>query len=454
MTEVFDLPDLGEGLPDAEIVRWFVKVGDVVEAEQPIVEMETAKAVVEVTSPQSGRIIKLHGEEGDLIETGTPLVTFGNAEEFRSIQEASGSEEQSAEESAAGVKPEKVSVSPPVLALARKLKVDLNRLMEISDGKTITLADVRKAAEEKTAVLEEGASAQAEPMESVIHSNTISIDFGKGVRAAPRVRAAAKQSGLDISTLKSTGHQDNVTLKDIHNKRVHRPATQASGSGEYRLPQRTQEVTGKPMPIRGERRSMALNMAKARDTTVNTMISEKADISAWPEKTDVSVRLLRAVTAACMVEPSLNAWFNGEKLERTLHKVVNIGIAVDSPHGLSVPVIRNTENRSNEELRAELNRLREAVYSKTIKPQELQNATITLSNFGMIAGLYATPIVIPPQVAIVATGRIMEELKFAEQGIINARYIPVSLSFDHRGATGGDAARFLAAFVADLSLPY
>lgn len=451
MTEVFDLPDLGEGLPDAEIVRWFIKVGDVVEAEQPIVEMETAKAVVEVTSPQSGRIIKLHGEEGDVIETGTPLVTFGNAEEFRSAQKETSAEEKTVEDTDA-VKLEKISVSPPVLALARKLKVDLGKLMETGDRKTITLADVRKAAEEKTAVAEN--SAKVEPAENSVGSNTIAIDFGKGVRAAPRVRAAARQSGLDIGTLKSTGHQDNVTLKDIHNKRVHRPASQATGSGEYRLPQRTQEVTGKPLPIRGERRSMALNMAKARDNTVNTMITEKAEISAWPEKTDVSARLLRAVTAACMVEPSLNAWFDGQKLERTLHKVVDIGIAVDSPHGLSVPVIRGAENLSNEALRAELNRLREAVYSKTIKPQELQNATITLSNFGMIAGLYATPIVIPPQVAIVATGRIMEELKLTDQGIVNARFIPVSLSFDHRGATGGDAARFLAAFVADLSLPY
>jgi pyruvate dehydrogenase E2 component (dihydrolipoamide acetyltransferase) len=451
MTEVFDLPDLGEGLPDAEIVRWFVKVGDVVEAEQPIVEMETAKAVVEVTSPQSGRIIKLHGQEGDVIETGTPLVTFGNAEEFRSAQESSPLQEETGE-TESRVQTDKISFSAPVVALARKLKVDLGKLAEIKGKQAITLSDVRQAAEEQTALLE--TPSKAAPVENVTGSNTIAIDFGKGVRAAPRVRSTAKQSGLDISVLKSTGHQDNVTLKDIHNKRVHRPATQATGPGEYRLPQRTQEVTGKPMPIRGDRRSMALNMAKARDTTVNTMITEKADISAWPEKTDVSVRLLRAVTAACMVEPSLNAWFNGEKLERTLHTVVNIGIAVDSPHGLSVPVIKGAEKLSNEELRAELNRLREAVYSKTIKPQELQDATITLSNFGMIAGLFATPIVIPPQVAIVATGRIMEELKLTDQGIVNARYIPVSLSFDHRGATGGDAARFLAAFVADLSLPY
>jgi pyruvate dehydrogenase E2 component (dihydrolipoamide acetyltransferase) len=453
MSQIFELPDLGEGLPDAEIVRWFVNVGDVVEAEQLLVEMETAKAVVEVNSPQSGRITKLHGNAGDVIETGAPLVTFGNAEEFRSAQKTTDTEEEIPEARSQHVAGAKPGVSPPVQALARKLKVDLNKVEASGKNNMITLHDVRAAAEQKTAVLLAEPDVDADEV-ATASANTIAIDFGKGVRAMPRVRAAARQSGIDIGSLKATGHQDNVTLKDLQNKRVHHPATQVAGSGEYKPPKRNQEITGKPQPIRGERRSMALNMAKARDTTVNTTICEKADISAWPAKMDVSGRMLRAVTAACIVEPSLNAWFDGEKMERTLHATVDIGIAVDSPHGLSVPVIRATDSKSIEELRAELNRLREAVYAKTIKPQELQHATITLSNFGMIAGLYATPIVIPPQVAIVATGRIMEELKLTEQGVINGRFIPVSLSFDHRGATGADAARFLAAFVADLSLPY
>ena len=452
MSEVFKLPDLGEGLPDAEIVRWFIKVGDVVEAEQPIVEMETAKAVVEVNAPQSGRVLKLHGETGDVIETGAPLVTFGNAEEFRSVQNAADSEDEEEIATGAFVSEEKPKIPPQVSALARKLKVDLDQIVATGKNNTVTLSDVQNAAEQQKAV--EKLPVAEEYEEQLDITNTIAIDFGKGVRATPRVRAAAARSGIDINALKPSGHQDNITLKDVHDKRVHRPATTSLGNNDYQLPKRTQEVTGKPQPIRGERRSMALNMAKARDTTVNTTICEKADITLWLPKTDVSARLLRAVTAACLVEPSLNAWFDGQKVERTLHPNIDIGVAVDSPHGLSVPVIRSAETKTMVDLRADITHLREAVYSKTIKPEELQNATITLSNFGMIAGLYATPIVIPPQVAIVATGRIMEELKLTEHGIINARFIPVSLSFDHRGATGADAARFLAAFVADLTLPY
>ncbi len=441
---VFKLPDLGEGLPEAEIVRWFVKVGDVVEAEQPLVEMETAKAVVEVPSPESGRIANLHGEAGDIIETGAPLVTFGNAEETKSHQNSSDITADELESTAAA---KGFHAAPQVQALARKLRVNLNTIEGSGKNRTITLADVRNAA---TQTSEEKPPA----IQHSTESNTVTVNFKDRPKVAPKVRTAAQAHGIDIHQLKPSGHQDNVTLKDVQNKRVHKPSTKTIGVGKYQLPQRTQEVTGKPLPMRNERRSMALNMAKARDNTVNTTICEKADITQWPEHSDISVRLIRAVTAACMVEPSLNAWFDGEKAERTLHTAVNIGLAVDSPRGLSVPVIHNAETKSFEELRADINRLRETVYNQSIRPEELKNATITLSNFGMIAGIYATPIVTPPQVAIVATGRVLEELKLTEQGIINSRYIPVSLSFDHRGATGADAARFLAAFVADLSLPY
>jgi 2-oxoisovalerate dehydrogenase E2 component (dihydrolipoyl transacylase) len=447
---VFNLPDLGEGLPDAEIVRWFVKVGDVVEAEQPLAEMETAKAVVEVPSPQSGRIAILHGKPGDVIETGKPLVTFGNAEEFKSrtgkdhlAEDADGiSKVTSLTSSAPQVAAPQAST--PVQALARKLKVDLAGIRGSGKDDSITLADVRKAAEAAHAPEE-----AADPSERA----AIAVDFGKGVRAAPKVRAAAGAAGIDMRGLRPTGHQDNVTLADVHRKRVQQPATRIEPDS-YRLPERTQEVTGKPTPVRGERRSMALNMAKARDTIVNTTVYDTADISQWQGKTDISVRLIRAVCAAGMVEPALNAWFDGEKMERTLHQNVNVGIAVDSSHGLSVPVIHGAEGKTAQELRAALNELREAVYAKRIRPEQLQNATITLSNFGMIAGTFATPIVTPPQVAIVATGRIMQELRLTESGIVNVRHIPVSLSFDHRAVTGGDAVRFLAAFIADLSLPY
>jgi 2-oxoisovalerate dehydrogenase E2 component (dihydrolipoyl transacylase) len=438
---IFKLPDLGEGLPDAEIVRWFVKVGDVVEAEQPLAEMETAKAVVEVPSPQSGRIAILHGNPGDVIETGAPLVTFGNAEEFKSLQKPQAAPQPAEAANSAVTAVTAPQASTPVQALARKLQIDLLTVRGTGPNNAITLDDVRKA------------DVARKVKQAGEHSNTIPIDFGKGVRAAPKVRAAAAAADIDLHSLRATGHQDNVTLADVHRKRVQQPAAHLE-AGTYKLPERTQEITGKPTPLRGDRRSMALNMAKARDTIVNTTVYDMAEISLWQGKQDISVRLIRAVCAASMVEPSLNAWFDGEKMERTLHQHVSIAIAVDSSHGLSVPVIQNADSKNAQQLRQDLNDLREAVYGKKLKPEQLQGATITLSNFGMIAGTFATPIVTPPQVAIVGTGRIVQELKLTDSGIINARYIPVSLSFDHRGATGGDAVRFLAAFIADLSLPY
>jgi 2-oxoisovalerate dehydrogenase E2 component (dihydrolipoyl transacylase) len=449
---VFNLPDLGEGLPDAEIVRWFVKVGDVVEAEQPLAEMETAKAVVEVPSPFSGRIAILHGKPGDVVETGKPLVSFGNAEEFKSLttkeQPAQDTDETAISKVSAlpsAAQSASMQASTQVLALARKLKVDLATVQGSGKDNSITLADVRKTAEAAGMQIKDADQSE---------QAAVAVDFGKGVRAAPKVRATANIHGIDMRNLRPTGHQDNVTLADVQKRRVQQPETRIASPSSYKLPERTLEATGKPIPIRGERRSMALNMAKARDTIVNTTVYDMADISAWQGKQDISVRLLRAVCAASMVEPALNAWFDGEKMERTLHQHVHVAIAVDSSHGLSVPVIHNADAKTAQELRAALNELREAVYAKRIKPEQLQNPTITLSNFGMIAGTFATPIVTPPQVAIVGTGRIMQELRLTDSGIVNVRHIPVSLSFDHRGVTGGDAVRFLAAFIADLSLPY
>jgi pyruvate dehydrogenase E2 component (dihydrolipoamide acetyltransferase) len=448
--DIFKLPDLGEGLPDAEIVRWFVKIGDLVEADQILAEMETAKAVVEVPAPQSGRIVKLHGEPGDVIETGKPLVTFGNAEEFKKIQ-AVATEESAVIEKPAVFQNTGIVASAPVKALARKMKVDLQSVHGSGKDGMITLADVReKARQLRTDSHQNGKDGALSSQET----NTVAVNFAGSVRAAPRVRAYASEHGVDIRELKPTGHKDNITLKDVKSRWTSSVQSRINTSGDYRLPERTQEVTGQPQKIRGERRAMALAMAKTRDTTVNTTIYDKAYIDNWLPGSDISVRLVRATIAASMVEPSLNAWFDGENMERTMNPHVDIGIAVDSPHGLSVPVIRAAETLSPAELRAEINRLRQAVYGKTIKPEELKHPSITLSNFGMIAGLFATPIVIPPQIAIVATGRIDDELRLTNGGIIKSRYVPVSLSFDHRGATGGDAARFLAAYVADLTMPY
>ena len=148
----------------------------------------------------------------------------------------------------------------------------------------------------------------------------------------------------------------------------------------------------------------------------------------------------------------MNAWFDGENFERLLHPNVNVGIAVDSPDGLYVPVVHNADRMDMAGVRSRVQELREKIETKSLKQDDQQNATITLSNFGSIAGRYGTPVVSPPQVAILGTGRFRNELKLTDKGITNAKMLPLSLTFDHRACTGGEAARFLAAVIEDLQL--
>jgi pyruvate dehydrogenase E2 component (dihydrolipoamide acetyltransferase) len=160
--------------------------------------------------------------------------------------------------------------------------------------------------------------------------------------------------------------------------------------------------------------------------------------------------LVRAIAAACKAEPSLNAWYNAEAGERRLIPRVDLGIAVDTEGGLIVPVLRNIGERDARDLRAGLDRMRAAAAARSIPPDELRGATITLSNFGMIGGRFANLIVVPPQVAIVGAGRVSPHVVAHDGEVAVRRILPLSLTFDHRVVTGGEAARFLQALKADL----
>ncbi|HZD27493.1 MAG TPA: dihydrolipoamide acetyltransferase family protein [Xanthobacteraceae bacterium] len=360
----FILPDLGEGLEEAEIVTWHVNEGDRVVVDQPLVSVETDKAVVEVPSPWSGRIARLFGGKGDLIKVGAPLVEFaedGQGPDTGTVVGELGQGETAAPEAAApAITPARsIQVLPAVRALARKLDVDLNLVQATGPGGTITRADVERAAK---------SLAEAGPAE----------------------------------------------------------------------------------PLRGMRRAMAQRMAAAHAEVVRTTVTDEADIDGWQKGEDVTIRVVRAIAAACRAEPSLNAWYNAEAGERRLIKRVDIGIAVDTEGGLIVPVLRNVGERDARDLRAGLDRLRADAAARSIPPEELRGATITLSNFGMIGGRFANLIVVPPQVAIIGAGRIDQRVLVHEGEPAARRVLPLSLTVDHRVVTGGEAARFLVALKADL----
>jgi pyruvate dehydrogenase E2 component (dihydrolipoamide acetyltransferase) len=183
------------------------------------------------------------------------------------------------------------------------------------------------------------------------------------------------------------------------------------------------------------------------------MVSDDADIHAWLPGNDITVRLIRAIVRAAQAVPALNAWFDGENLTRTLHPHVDIGIAVDTDDGLFVPALRNADLLEPGQVREAVNRLRAQVEDRSIPGEDLKGYTISLSNFGVFAGRYATPIVVPPTVAIIAAGKGRHQMTPVMGGFESHKVIPLSLTFDHRAATGGEAARFLKVMLDDLARP-
>ena len=465
-TKQFLLPDLGEGLPDATIVEWYVKVGDIIRLDENLVSMETAKAVVDVPSPVSGKVLKLAGGAGDVIVTGTMLAEF----------EIDPNLPQRAEGQDTG------HHHGPSKGAGAHAPSDGDKVIASDEGGEISETD--KA--EPTAGREDAGTVVGAMQSSDAVRSEAAMAVG-GVKAMPAVRALARKLGVDIARVRATGADGVVTMDDVKraaadgsakagavprasaaDMRAHfeaaRPAAPAPAAQPQRTPMsaagkpmRTQppsvQASGQPEQLKGVRRNMARVMADAHAKVVPTTLVDDADLHAWIGKQDITARLIRAIVTACKTVPALNAWFDGEKLSRTLHPQVDIGIAVDTDDGLFVPALRNADMLDARGIREGINRLRAQVEDRSISATELQGYTISLSNFGMFAGRYATPVVVPPCVAIVGAGKLCHDVVAVIGGIEVHRRLPISLTFDHRACTGGEAARFLKALLDDLALP-
>lgn len=360
--KAFKLPDLGEGLQEAEIVQWHVAVGTDVTADQPLVSVETAKALVDIPAPYAGRIVKLFGQPGDIVHVGAVLVAF-----------------------------EGESTEPDTGTVVGEVQV----------GKQVV-------------------AETAMPLAGRALS---------GVKATPAVRAMANRLGVDLAMVTPSGPDGVVTSADVE-----RVAKLLAAAGPLER-------------LRGVRRTMAQNMALAHSEVAQTTIMDDADIEDWAPGNDITIRLVRAIVAGCRAEPGLNAWFDSKNLGRHLVQKIDVGIAVDTPDGLFVPVLRSVAQRDTADLRKGLDAMRADVITRKIPPEELRGATITLSNYGMIAGKYSAPLVMPPTVGILGAGRIFDGV-VAIAGVPAVRKIlPLSLSFDHRVVSGGEAGRFLAAVI-------
>nr|WP_086938746.1 dihydrolipoamide acetyltransferase family protein [Thaumasiovibrio occultus] len=373
--KTFRLPDLGEGLAEAEIIEWQVAEGDVVDLDQVLLTVETAKALVEVPSPYQGRIAKRYGQVGDMLHIGVKLVDIDV--------------EENAADTAA-------TVVGNVSHQAANVDVDGFWLVEASAPNLTT---------------------------NEIHPEGVN-EHGL-IEAMPSARRLAQKLGIDLRQTPGSGPNGVIVDADVYNQ------------CQYQLP--GTEV------LKGARRSMAKAMAESHHHVASVTLTEEVAL-AIVHRRDITVAVINAMVHACQQEPALNAWFDEETMTRTMHQQVNIGIAVDSEHGLYVPVLQNADQYRDEEVRTWLKQTVAGIRSRRLGHDQRQLATLTLSNFGAIAGLYATPVITPPQVAIIGIGRLHQQLALDVEGeIYQQDCLPISMTFDHRACTGGEAARFMRA---------
>ena len=388
---IFKLPDLGEGLQEADIREWHVKVGDTVKVDQPLVAVETAKAVVEVPSPQTGVIRKLYGAVGDTMDVGKPLVEFEGGETL-ATQTAPATDTPVADAGGA-------------------------RSGAITD--TGTVVGAMKSGNE------------------VVAEKATTVGTAAGLKVTPAVRALAHRLNVDLTIITPTGPEGMITAADV--QRVHKILTEV----------------GPMEKLRGPRKAMAQSMAQSRDEVMPATVTDDAVLHAWPvgARQDLTIRLIRAIVAGVKAEPALNAWYDQAEIGRRLLDKIHLGVAVDTPDGLFVAVLQDVASRSEESLRGGLQKMKEATRNRSVPPEELRGYTITLSNFGRFGGKYATPVIVPPTVAIIAAGSLRDAVVPIGGQIAIAEILPLSVSFDHRCVTGGEATRFLAGLIADLEKP-
>ena len=371
----FRLPDLGEGLAEAEIIEWHVSPGDRVSVDQRMVSVETAKAVVELPVPYSGVVSVLHAAAGDIVATGAPLIDFDS-------------------------------------------------------GTVVGTMPV---------------TSEEEYFEAPPGNGERGVPAARG-RAVPVARALAKRLGLDLSGLDGSGRGGLITLDDV----LQRAKVGAAAPAARQL---AAQAGTAPLPLRGARRAMAHSMSLSRDQIAGSTVCDDADLHRWRHGEEYMLRLMRALTVACRTEPALNAWYDAADNSRILLKHIDLGVAMDTSAGLIVPVIRNVEQRTAQELREALIAHKEAAHRHSTSSEDLRDFTLMLSNFGTLAGRYGIPLVVPPAVAILGAGRVRRDAVVVGEAIEAHRRMPLSLSFDHRCVTGGEACRFLAAVIADLEKP-
>jgi pyruvate dehydrogenase E2 component (dihydrolipoamide acetyltransferase) len=427
MPRQFVLPDLGEGIAEAQIVRVLVKPGDKVAEDQYLMEVETDKAAVEIPSPYGGVIKEMHVKEGDTVNVGDVIVTF---------DEGNG---------AAPAKAERTE----------------SKSAKAETPKSPTPARQAASSPSATAVMEAPASRRTTSP------------------AAPAVRKLAREVGVDIDSLAGSGAGGRVTKDDV--ERAAQGGRSSGKGAESAAARRPVAAPSAPLPgtpdndkwgpIRREplsqiRKTIAAQMTRSKTTIPHVTHCDEVDITHLDRlrrqlneatgddpKLTIMAFVIRAVSIALRKFPIFNASFDEEGQQIVYKDYVNIGVAVDSDRGLIVPVIRNADQLTLRGIAAELRGIADRVRSNKFAIEDLRGGTFTITNVGALGGTVSTPVINHPEVAILGLGRSREMPVVKDGNIESALVLPVNLSFDHRATDGANAARFTGEILSYLRTP-
>jgi 2-oxoisovalerate dehydrogenase E2 component (dihydrolipoyl transacylase) len=417
----FKLPDLGEGLTEGEVVRWLVAEGDAIVLNQPIVEVETAKAVVEIPSPYAGTVVKLHAGEGDSLDVGAPLI---------SVDTGGGATEPHPATSTAEPEPE------PEPELELELQATLVGPGERQQTRRRRIAGHPRAAD--------GPSTAA-PAERP--------------KATPPVRRYAKDRGVDLAVLVGTGKDGRITREDVDGALgTDQPAAAAARGAEVPAARVPRERSSERIPVRGTRRQTAAAMTASAFSiphvteflTVDaTRLMELRDrLRALPAAAELRLTPLAVVAKALCVAvrsyPLMNSSWDEDAGEIEVKGWVNLGIATDTPTGLLVPNIKDADTLGILDLAGEVARLTDLARERKAAPADLTGGTITITNVGGFGVETGTPIINKPECAILATGLIAPRPWVVDGQLTVRQLMTTSVSFDHRIVDGAYAAQFLA----------
>lgn len=448
MRETVKLPEISENVDSGEVIKILVSVGDIIEEEQPIIEMETEKAVFEVPSPAAGKITAIKVKEGDNVSVGQAILEIekdGEKEEKEPEDEEKKTPEEETE------KKEEIKESEE-----KKDAASAEEKEEPEDAN-----EIKK--DKKTEEKEE--SSPAEPEEKKPE---------RLAPAAPSVRRFAREVGVDINKVKGTGPGGRISEDDVK-KYVKSVLTQEEPdivqpkkSAHIALPDFSKWGDTERKPMGGVRKVTAKNVGYSWSTIPHVTQYDKADITRIEKlrkkygkiaekskgKLTITSYLIKIIELALREFPQFNASIDIENEEIIYKKYYNIGIAVDTDRGLLVPVVKNVEKKNVIELSAELTSLSEKARNKKLTPEDMEGGNITISNLGGIGGTSFSPIVLSPQVAIIGVDRAHYEAVYIEGQFEPRLMLPLSLSYDHRIIDGADGARFLRWIAEVLEEPF